>query len=302
MPSKKSEVDKEKKPVIVEATIDKKSKITQVEEETTKITKTKKGKKEEPVIVEDKVEEETTKITKTKKGKKEEPVIVEDKVATKKSDSKKEPVIVEDIPKITKTKKGKEPVTVKDITVTKKTEPKKSKKEEPIKVEPKTTMKGKTETPKKIIKKEEDESNVSKKSDDESNIEDENILKEWKKEWAIIVQQISDLQKTQQTLETNRDDLVKKISNYLSSKKGIPGENILDSTTKMKKIITKVDPSNKINNDDDSDTSENDEPESESEEDSEDDATPAELLKKGKQPIKFNSKTKKNLDDDSDSD
>lgn len=286
MPSKKSEVDKEKtkKPVIVEATIDKKSKITKVEDETTKKKETKKGKKEDPVIVEDKVA-----------------------TVTKKSDSKKEPVIVEDIPKvtkITKSNKGKkeESVIVEDITVTKKTEPKKGKKEEPIKVESKTTMKDKTETPKKIIKKEEDESNVSKKSDDESNIEDENILKEWKKEWATIVQQISDLQKTQQTLETNRDDLVKKISNYLSSKKGIPGENILDSTTKMKKIITKVDPSHKINNDDDSDTSENDDPESESEEDSEDDATPAELLKKGKQPIKFNSKTKKNLDDDSDSD
>ena len=98
-------------------------------------------------------------------------------------------------------------------------------------------MKGKPETPKKIIKKEEDESNVSKKSDDESNIEDENILKEWKKEWATIVQQISELQITQHTLEANRDDLVKKISNYLSLKKSIPGENILDSTTKMKKIM-----------------------------------------------------------------
>ena len=147
--------------------------------------------------------------------------------------------------------------------------------------------------PKKVSKKPIEKVNVN--TTDE---EDENNLKEWKKEWATIVQQISDLQKTQQNLEASRDELVKKMAQYLSSKKGTTGENILDSNNKMKKIITKVDTSlSKIeDNDDDSDTSEDLDNNSESEDDT-DDATPAEPLKKGRQPIKFTSKNKKNLDD-----
>ena len=149
---------------------------------------------------------------------------------------------------------------------------------------------------KKISKKQSEKVNASSTDD-----EDENNLKEWKKEWATIVQQIADLQKTQQNLEASRDELVKKMAQYLSSKKGTTGENILDSNNKMKKIITKVDTSlTKIeDNDEDSDTSEDLDDNSDSEDDS-DDATPAEPLKKGKQPIKFNSKSKKKLDSDSD--
>ena len=154
------------------------------------------------------------------------------------------------------------------------------------------------DTPQPVVDKKVSKKPIEKVNANTTDEEDESNLKEWKKEWATIVQQISDLQKTQQNLEASRDELVKKMAQYLSSKKGTTGENILDSNNKMKKIITKVDTSlSKIDdNDEDSDTSEDLDNNSESEDDT-DDATPAEPLKKGKQPIKFNAKNKKNLDD-----
>ena len=105
-----------------------------------------------------------------------------------------------------------------------------------------------------------------------------------------MTSKIADHKKITEQLENERDELVKKMDQYFTALKGTSCENILETTTKLKKSITKVEPGEKIDDDDsDEDSSDSDD----SDEDTDDEATPAEPLKK------FNAKNKK---DDSDSD
>ena len=100
-------------------------------------------------------------------------------------------------------------------------------------------------------------------------------------------------------LVEKRDTLVSKMDKYLHATKGTMVENILETSTKIKKPITKLESTGIVDEDEsDSDSSDNDD----SDEDTDDDATPAEPLKKGKQPIKFNGGKKPKDDDSSDSD
>ena len=90
------------------------------------------------------------------------------------------------------------------------------------------------------------------------------------------------------------------MENYLAQKKGSLGENILETTTKLKKTITKVDVNvDEMGDDSDSDTTDDDD---DDEDDEDEDATPAGPVK-NKQPAKFVAKksiVKEDSEDDSD--
>ena len=225
------------------------------------------------------------KVTKGKKGKEETPV--ETKVET----------VVEakvEKPKVTKGKKAEAPTEVKAPEVkapeVKAPKGKKAKAEqvvEPVvetKSEPKPTKGGKKIVPAK----------------EESSDANEEEFNKWKQTWAALVEKITEHQKRTQELEEERDKLAKTMENFIQSKKGTIGENILETTTKLKKVITKID----VNDDDsDSDTSDDDS-DDDDDDDSEEDATPSVPLKNVK-TNKFTPKTaskKKVVTSDSDSD
>jgi hypothetical protein len=109
------------------------------------------------------------------------------------------------------------------------------------------------------------------------------------------------MKKKLEELEIKRDEITKKMSSYLDSKKGTTGENILDSTTKIKKTITKVDLSSSKIEEDSDDTDDSDSDDDSEDNDTDDEATPAGPVKKERKIIKFNSNNKKK-DSDSDSD
>ena len=146
------------------------------------------------------------------------------------------------------------------------------------------------------------EQKITIEKKEEINIDDidEEQLKIWKNDWFYIIEKYTELKREQELLEIKRDEVVKKMNDYLMAKKGLVAENIIDSSTKMKKTINKVDMSlNKLEDDndlDDDDTDDSDEDE-ESEE-----ATPAGPLKKGSKIIKFNASKTSGKKDDSDSD
>ena len=186
-----------------------------------KATKGKKGKDESSVetkveaVVETKVEK--TKVSKSKKAVDPVEAPVEVKAPEVKAPEVKAP----------KGKKAKAEPVVKPVVETK---------NEPV-VKP-------TKGGKKIVPVKEDSSDAK-----------EEEFNNWKKSWAELVEKITEHQKRTQELEAERDKFAKSMENYLESKKGTIGENILETTSKLKKTITKVD----VNDDDsDSDTSDND--------------------------------------------
>lgn len=227
-----------------------------------------------------------TKATKGKKGKDETPA--ETKVET----------VVEtkvDKPKVSKSKKAEAQTEVTASPEVKAPKGKKSKAEPVVetKVEPVVETKAEpvvkpTKGGKKIVPVKEDSSDAK-----------EEEFNSWKKSWAELVEKITEHQKRTQELEAERDKFAKTMENYLESKKGTIGENILETTTKLKKIITKIDV-----NDDESDSDTSDDDDSDDDDDSEEDATPSVPLKNVK-TTKFTPKTmtkKKVVTSDSDTD
>lgn len=172
---------------------------------------------------------------------------------------------------------------------------------EPVSVPaPETKGKGKGKKVEESKATEEKPSKKVVKTTVESTDDSEVQFKKWKDDWAAAVAKITEHQKITQKLEEERDELVKKMENYLAQKKGTLGENILETTSKIKKAITKVDVNVAQiddNSDSDSDTTDDDD----DDDDDDEDATPAVPLKKGKAPAKFVAK-KGVVQEDSDSD
>lgn len=166
--------------------------------------------------------------------------------------------------------------------------------------EPITTKKP-TKTTKKV---ETPEQKITIEKKEEINIDDidEEQLKIWKNDWFYIIEKYTELKREQELLEIKRDEVVKKMNDYLMAKKGLVAENIIDSSTKMKKTINKVDMSlNKL--EDDNDLDDDDDSDDSDDDDESEEATPAGPLKKGSKIIKFNaSKTSGKKEDSSDSD
>ena len=157
----------------------------------------------------------------------------------------------------------------------------------------------------KKVEEDDKKINIEKKEikkSDEINIDDidEEQLKIWKSDWFYIIEKYTELKKEQELLEIKRDEVVKKMNDYLMAKKGLVAENIIDSSTKMKKTINKVDMSlNKLEDDNDLDEEDSDDSD---EDDESEEATPAGPLKKGSKIIKFNASKTSGKKDDSDSD
>ena len=224
-------------------------------------------------------------------------VVVEDKPSKSQKQSKKGPEPEVKPPVEAKPQKGKgKKVEEKPVEKPTKGGKKSAKKEEPVeKPEEKVVVPSKGKA-KKVV-----EEKPSKKVA-ESTEDSDDQFKKWKDNWATAVAKITEHQKITQKLEEERDELVKKMENYLAQKKGTLGENILENTSKLKKTITKVDVNVAQiddNSDSDSDTTDDDDDDEDDEDD--EDATPAVPLKKGKAPAKFVAK-KGVVQEDSDSD
>ena len=230
--------------------------------------------KPEQVVVEEK----------PKKGaKKADEVVIEEK--PKKGAKKADEVVVEEKPK--KGAKKADEVVVEE-------KPKKGAKKAEVVAEEKPKKGAKVEA---VSEDDEKSKNIIKKVEDKVP-EDDEKYKQMLEEFRNIVEVISNHNIKGNELDEKRNSIVSKMDQYLNLTKGAMSENILETTTKLKKPITKVDVPGKIDEDEsDSDSSDSDT----DDEDTDDEATPAEPLKKGKQIIKFNV-GKKNKGDDSSSD
>ena len=131
-------------------------------------------------------------------------------------------------------------------------------------------------------------------TNDDILVSNDDEFKKIKEELSVITMKIKNHQTLTQSLEKEREEIVTKISNYLLQKNGTLGENILETTTRLKKSITKVGVNvAQIDDDDDSssDTTNND--------DDDDDIV---TQNKGKKFVSNNKKNKENTESESESD